>query len=105
MPQVILSANALRNLDRLQAFLGPGNPVASHRARQAIQKGLQLLADNSEIGRLIDDMPEDYREIVIDFGKSGYLAHYRFDEAADRVIVLALRHQPELDYASSGGAD
>ena len=98
MPQVILSTNALRNLDRLQAFLRPKNPAASRRAAQAIKKALQLLADNPEIGRLIDDMSDDYREIVIDFGKDGYLARYQFDQLEDTVVVLAIRHQRELDY-------
>ena len=98
MPQVTLSANALRNLDRLLIFLKPKNPAATRRAAQAIKKTLKLLADNPEMGRVIEDMPEDYREVVIEFGKSGYLARYRFDSDEDIVVILAIRHQRELDY-------
>lgn len=98
MPQVTLSANALRNLDHLLEFLRPKNPAATRRAAQAIKKTLKLLADNPEIGRVIEDMPEDYREVVIDFGKDGYLARYRFDLDENTVVILAIRHQRELDY-------
>ncbi len=38
------------------------------------------------------------RELVIEFGESGYLALYRFDKAADTVVVLAFRHQKEAGY-------
>ena len=98
MPQVTLSSNALRNLDRLLIFLKPKNPAATRRAAQAIKKTLKLLEDNPEMGRVIEDMPEDYREVVIDFGKDGYLARYRFDADEDVVVILAIRHQRELDY-------
>lgn len=98
MPQVILSANAVRNLDRLRAFLCSKNPAASRRMAQAIKKTLKVLVDSPKIGRTIDDMPDDYREVVIEFGRDGYLARYRFDEGSDTVTVLAIRHQRELDY-------
>jgi plasmid stabilization system protein ParE len=37
------------------------------------------------------------RELVISRGRSGYLALYVHDAAADVVFVLALRHQREQD--------
>ena len=40
-------------------------------------------------------MPE-YRELLIDFGDSGYVALYR--HAAGQVTVRALRHQREAGY-------
>lgn len=40
-------------------------------------------------------MPE-YRELLIDFGDSGYIALYR--HVGDQVTVLALRHQREAGY-------
>ncbi len=38
------------------------------------------------------------RELVISRGKTGYLALDEYDEVADLVIVLAVRHQREQDY-------
>jgi plasmid stabilization system protein ParE len=35
---------------------------------------------------------------VISSGKSGYLAFYRCDEALDRVLILAVRHQREVGF-------
>jgi hypothetical protein len=38
---------------------------------------------------------DDLRELVIDFGASGYLALYRFESALDAVTILAIKHQSE----------
>jgi len=98
MPQVIVSANAFRNLGRLNIFLREKNPTAARNAAQAIKKTLLLLEDNPQLGRSVEDMEDDYREVIIEFGKTGYLARYRFDSDDDKIIVLAVRHQLELDY-------
>lgn len=49
------------------------------------------------IGRPVEERPE-LREWVIDFGASGYLALYRFDPSTDTVVILAIKHQLEIDY-------
>ena len=49
------------------------------------------------IGRPIEDHPE-LRELTIDFGSSGYLVMYRYEPAADTVVILAIKHQREDDY-------
>jgi plasmid stabilization system protein ParE len=35
---------------------------------------------------------------VISFGRTGYIAMYRFLPGSDDVRILAIRHQRELDY-------
>jgi plasmid stabilization system protein ParE len=47
------------------------------------------------IGRIVE---RGLRELVISFGRSGYLALYRFVPARREVRILAIRHQRELDY-------
>lgn len=47
------------------------------------------------IGRSIEG---ELRELVISFGRTGYLALYRFLPATSEVRILAIRHQRELDY-------
>ena len=42
-------------------------------------------------------MPNEHRELVIDFGGSGYVALYRY-ERVEFVTVLAIRHQRETAY-------
>ena len=47
------------------------------------------------IGRRVEG---EVRELVISYGKTGYLALYRFIPAMNQVRILALRHQREMDY-------
>jgi plasmid stabilization system protein ParE len=58
-----------------------------------------MLAAHPLVGGRIDN---DLRELVMSFGKSGYVALYRFVPHLDMVRVLAIRHQRELDYPQVG---
>jgi plasmid stabilization system protein ParE len=93
MPQVRYAPAALRDLQRLREFLRPKNPVAAKRAGETIMKAVQFLGLQPQIGRPVEDMPDEYREWLIDFGDSGYVARYRFD--GEVVTILAVRHQKE----------
>lgn len=93
MGSVIFAPAAIRDLERLRAFLRSKNPDAARRAGEAIRKGVRILAIEPRLGRLIDDLPDDFREWVIEFGDSGFIARYRYDET--RVIVLTIRHRKE----------
>ncbi|NWO09616.1 type II toxin-antitoxin system RelE/ParE family toxin [Chromohalobacter salexigens] len=96
MPQVIYAPAAIGDLERLREFLRPKNPAAAERAAQAILQGVQALGENPLIGRPIDDLPEAYRDWLIDFGDSGYIARYRVD--TNTVVVLAIRQQKEAGF-------
>ncbi|MDZ7852217.1 MAG: type II toxin-antitoxin system RelE/ParE family toxin [Halomonas sp.] len=96
MPQVIFSRSAIRDLARLREFVRPNNPSASERAANAIIQGVQKLGELPHIGRPIDDLPEKYRELLIEFGESGYIARYRID--GNTLVVLAIRHQKEAGF-------
>jgi plasmid stabilization system protein ParE len=74
MPQVIFSSVALQDLERLRKFLQP----------------------NKYVIRKVEEMGQEYRELIINFGDSGYIALYHFD--GRNVTILALRHQREVDY-------
>jgi plasmid stabilization system protein ParE len=41
-------------------------------------------------------LSNDYREWLIDFGDSGYVARYRFSD--ETITILAVRHQKEVGY-------
>lgn len=96
MPQVKFSPAALRDLERLREFLRPKNPAAARRAAAAIIKTVQLLGQHPLMGRPAADFEPEYRELVIDFGDSGYVALYRYD--GETVLVLAIRHGKEVSY-------
>jgi plasmid stabilization system protein ParE len=93
MPRLIWGPSALRDVQRLYRFLAPKNPDAAKRAVNAIREGVRVLTLQPGIGRPIEDMPEQFREWLIDFGDSGYVARYRTD--GDNVTVLAVWHQKE----------
>lgn len=74
----------------------PKSPLAAKRAGEAILKGVQALGAHPKMGRLIDDLPDQYREWLIDFGDSGYITRYRID--GDILTILAVRHQNEAGF-------
>ena len=43
---------------------------------------------------------ERLRELVISYGRTGYVALYRVAARGDRVEILAIRHQREAGYRS-----
>jgi len=90
---VIFAQAAIRDLERLRAFLRTKNPNAAKRAADAIIQGVKALGTYPRMGRLIEDLPEQYREWLIDFGDSGYIARYHIRD--DAITVLAIRHQKE----------
>jgi len=65
-------------------------------AGKANRQAVKVLGQQSGIGRPIEDMPDEFREWVIDLGGSGYVARYRLDP--DEVVILAVRHQREAGY-------
>ena len=96
MPQVKFTPAALNDLERLRELLRSRNPVAAKRAAVAITKAIQLLAQHPQVGRPAEEMDIEYRELLIDFGDSGYVALYRYEGGL--VTVLSLRHQKEAGY-------
>jgi plasmid stabilization system protein ParE len=96
MPRLIWSPSALLDVQRLYRFLAPKNADAARRAVKTIRESVQILALQPGIGRPAQDMEPEYREWLIDFGQSGYVALYRFD--GQTALIVAVRHQKELDY-------
>lgn len=96
MPQVIYAPGAIRDLQRLWAFLRQKNPIAAERAAATVSKAIKVLGQHPQMGRPAEDMEPQYRELLIDFGDSGYVARYPFD--GEIVTILAVRHQKEAGY-------
>jgi len=96
MSRLIWSPAALLDVQRLYRFLALKNIDAAKRAVTAMRQGVRVLGQQPGIGRPIDEMPDEFREWIIDFGDSGYVARYRLD--SDVVMILAMRHQKEVGY-------
>lgn len=94
MSRLIWSPAALLDVQRLYRFLAPKNIDAAKRAVTAMRQGVRVLGQQSGIGRPIDEMPDAFREWIIDFGESGYVVRYRLD--SNGVTILTVRHQKEV---------
>ncbi len=95
MAQIIYSERVLLHLARLFEFLAKEHPVSGVDAFAAIRSAVEVLADHPMIGR---GGEAGLRELVISFGRTGYIALYWFSPERDEVQILSVRHQRELDY-------
>jgi plasmid stabilization system protein ParE len=94
MSRLSWSQHALLDVQRLYRFLAVKNMDAAKRAIKTVRQEVKVLGQQPGIGRPIEDMPDEFREWMIDFGDSGYVVRYRID--ADVVTILAVRHQKEV---------
>lgn len=96
MARVVYAPNALANLERAFDFVAKKDPAVAVAAVGAIRGAMETLIAHPLIGRPPAGTP--LRELVVSFGRTGYVALYRFVPARHEVRVLAVRHQRELDY-------
>ena len=94
MPRLIWTPSALLNVQLLYRFLVVKNPDAARRAVKAIRQVVKVLEQQPKVGRPVEEMDNEYRDWIIDFGDSGYVARYRVDPQF--VSVLAVGHQKEV---------
>ncbi len=95
MTRWVLAAAAAEDLERLVEFLLERLPEEALQTVDLITDALEILQHHPRIGR---PCGSGLRELVISRGRTGYLALYEYDEAADLAVVLAVRHQREQDY-------
>jgi plasmid stabilization system protein ParE len=95
MARLRYAPRATTALEQLAEFLLQADPAAALKTAELIVSAVEALADHPLLGRPIE---LGYRELVISRGRSGYLALYRYDEALDEVLILAIRHQREAGY-------
>lgn len=91
MRAVGLTPGARRDLSRLEEFLSQKNERAALAAVGAITGGILSLAELSERGRAVPGSP--WRELIVRFGRDGYVLRYRVTVA--RVIVVRIFHARE----------
>ena len=95
MAVIRYAPRAASDLIRLIDFLAESDPSAAAETADLIASAVEALQHHPLIGRPVKS---GYRELVISRGRSGYIALYRYDEARDDVLVLAIRHQREAGY-------
>ena len=95
MAQVIFSAEALADLERLAEFLAEQAPDSAPGMLERVIDAAAILENHPLVGRRAEG---EFRELVISRGNSGYLCLYVFDDAGDVVRILRIRHQREAGY-------
>lgn len=95
--EVRFAPAAADDLNRLVEFLAENDVSASARARLAISEALKLLSLFPFSCRKASAENPFLREMVITFGRDGYVALFEI-EGANVVTVLSVRHQREDDY-------
>jgi plasmid stabilization system protein ParE len=96
--KIRLTAEALKDLDRLYDFLIDRDLGAAERALVAIERAIEFLAYSPFSCRRarLQKNPR-WRELVIPFRHSGCVALFEIDDSQS-VTVTAVRHQREEDY-------
>jgi addiction module RelE/StbE family toxin len=95
--EVVYSRHAFADLDRLADFLAKDAPRVAIAAIDVIRDGIEILERHPLIGRPCE---EGLRELLISYGKSGYVALYSYEQEYDVVLVLAIRHQREAGFST-----
>jgi len=96
MGAVRYTERALAHISRLMEFLISSEPDVAADTARIVFEAIDVLHRHPEIGRPGE---EDFRELVISRGRTGYVALYSYDERDDTVVVHAIRHQREAGYA------
>ncbi|MGD0940711.1 MAG: type II toxin-antitoxin system RelE/ParE family toxin [Terracidiphilus sp.] len=96
MPPLRWTPQRLREVARLHDFLERKSEGAARRAVCEIRQAINSLSSFPERGRPIEDMPDEFREWVIEFGIATYVVLYRYD--GNETVILAIRHAGEAGY-------
>lgn len=98
MARIELAEEVGEDIERILAHCAEQGVQDAGPRLHAIVAALDVLAHSPMIGRRLR-AGSDLRELVIGSGTRGYMALYRWVEALDTVVVLAIRSQPEAGYA------
>jgi len=90
-----LSPGAESNLTRIFEFYASEDPALAIRVVTYIRSYLNELRSSPEIGRRVE---ESFRELVIPFGKTGFVALYDYNSKSDLIHIASVRHQREAGY-------
>ena len=94
---IVFAEEALADIERIFEFNFERDPATALDHVEKIRSAVVLLEEHPEIGRTAA-RGSRLRELVISYGKSGYVALYEHSLAEGIVRVVAVRHQREAGY-------
>ena len=94
---ISVTPQASADILRLDDFLWEQKDPLAGDLYAYLIKALRLLALQPGVGRPVG---AQLRELIIDRGRSGYLARYQYRRASGVVTILRIRHQNESGYSA-----
>lgn len=91
--KLIVSREAVADLDRLRAFLAEKNPSAARRAIAAVSNAIRSLDVFPDRGR--PAATAGLRELIVPFGQSAYVVRYAYLAETSEVVILRVWHGRE----------
>ena len=93
---IVFAGEALADLERIFEFNFARDPATALDHIAKVRSAVLVLEAHPEIGRRVPG--STLRELVISYGKSGYVALYEYSAGEGLVRVAAIRHQREAGY-------
>jgi toxin ParE1/3/4 len=90
---ILLSRDAVEDVERLGTFLDRASPGAARRALELIWTAIEKLQDFPALGMPAED-PE-IRQIIVRFGVSGYIVRYVVLPEAGDILITRVWHGRE----------
>jgi plasmid stabilization system protein ParE len=95
---IVFAGEALADLERIFEFNFARDPATALDHIGKVRSAVLVLQAHPEIGRPVAG--STLRELVISYGKSGYVALYEYSAGEGLLRVAAVRHQREAGYRS-----
>jgi plasmid stabilization system protein ParE len=90
---ILLSPDAVEDVERLRTFLDQNNPDAARRALASIWTAVDRLQEFPDLGMPTGDA--DIRQIVVRFGASGYIVRYAILSGDGDILITRIWHGRE----------
>jgi plasmid stabilization system protein ParE len=90
---ILLSAEAVSDIQRVRDFLQESNPEAAQRAMATIWAALHRVEHFPYLGR--PTTSPEIRQIVVPFGRRGYIIRYRILPEEGAILVTRIWHARE----------
>ena len=90
---ILLSPDAVEDIERLRSFLDQSNPDAARRALALIWTALDRLQEYPDLGMPTGDA--DIRQIVVRFSASGYIVRYVSLPEDGNILITRIWHGRE----------
>jgi plasmid stabilization system protein ParE len=94
---IVYDEGAQADLERIFEFNFERDPASALDHYESITEAVAILDRHPGIGRRVRPA-STLRELVISYGKTGYVALYEHQPLDDVVRIVALRHQREAGY-------